>query len=412
MKVLHVTPSMDPSSGGVSQAVRNMVKGFEEGRIVNDILSVDPPDADFLSKTPNRIIALGTKRNIWAYSPRLIPWLVANLIQYDIVIIHGLWQYPGYAMFKAMKKITAGTPSVLIMPHGMLDPYFQEAKGRKLKALRNFIYWKFLEEKIVNNADGLLFTCENERILAKRPFTPYLPKTEQVVGLGVEAPPAYELGMKYSFDNLLPQLKGGDSFILFLSRIHEKKGIILLLEAYLIIIQERLEKNNSDQVSNVPAKIPKLVIAGPGIETTYGKRIKKFLSNYPILADKVFFPGMLAGKAKWAAFYGCEAFVLPSHQENFGIAVVEALACSKPVLISNQINIHKEIKDSGAGLVASDTLSGILDLLETWFALPNEKKVKMGERAKALFENQFSITKAAISLKNVFLEISNHQSGR
>ena len=75
---------------------------------------------------------------------------------------------------------------------------------------------------------------------------------------------------------------------------------------------------------------------------------------------------MLTGHAKWGAFYGAEAFILPSHQENFGIAVVEALACGKPVLISKQVNIWHEIIEGGGGLVEEDTTAGTLRLLESW----------------------------------------------
>jgi hypothetical protein len=76
---------------------------------------------------------------------------------------------------------------------------------------------------------------------------------------------------------------------------------------------------------------------------------------------------MLSGAAKWGALYGCEAFVLPSHQENFGIAVVEALACGKPVLISDQVNIWREIVEDGAGLVEGDAEEGVEKLLRKFF---------------------------------------------
>jgi hypothetical protein len=77
---------------------------------------------------------------------------------------------------------------------------------------------------------------------------------------------------------------------------------------------------------------------------------------------------MLSGAAKWGALYGCEAFVLPSHQENFGIAVVEALACGKPVLISDQVNIWREIVEDGAGLVEGDTEEGVEKLLRNFLS--------------------------------------------
>ncbi|WP_239692104.1 glycosyltransferase [Hymenobacter coccineus] len=100
---------------------------------------------------------------------------------------------------------------------------------------------------------------------------------------------------------------------------------------------------------------------------------------------------MLTGAAKWGAFYGAAAFVLPSHQENFGIAVVEALACGKPVLISNQINIWREIEAAGAGFVADDTPAGTRSLLARWAQLPPEEQEAMSQRARASFERYFAV---------------------
>jgi glycosyltransferase involved in cell wall biosynthesis len=113
--------------------------------------------------------------------------------------------------------------------------------------------------------------------------------------------------------------------LLYLGRIHPKKGVDDLLKAF---------RRTRKEMPNVPD----LVIAGPGLESKFGKAMWKLAGN-----DPVYFPGMLEGPAKWGAFQGCEAFVLPSHQENFGIAVVEAMACKRAVLITNKVNIHREV---------------------------------------------------------------------
>src|SRR5699024_790171 len=110
-----------------------------------------------------------------------------------------------------------------------------------------------------------------------------------------------------------------------------------------------------------------------------------------MLNKSIFFVGMLTGDAKWGAFYGCEAFVLPSHQENFGIAVVEALACSKPVLISNQVNIWCEVEKSKSGIVANDSLDGAIDLVEAWHNLPTYQKNVMALQARISYNNFFAI---------------------
>ena len=136
--------------------------------------------------------------------------------------------------------------------------------------------------------------------------------------------------------------------------------------------------------------LPKFVVAGPGLDTPYGQRIQKQVSDDVVLKNNVVFSGMLSGDAKWGAFYNCEAFILPSHQENFGIAVVEALACGKPVLITNKVNIWKEIHDAQAGLISDDTIQGTSELLIKWDAIPIEERMEIGKNAKNLFENNFT----------------------
>jgi glycosyltransferase involved in cell wall biosynthesis len=135
---------------------------------------------------------------------------------------------------------------------------------------------------------------------------------------------------------------------------------------------------------------PKLVLAGPGLETTYGAEIQRLAYDTLGLRADVFFPGMLVDYSKWGAFYGCEAFVLPSHQENFGIAVIEALGCGKPVLISNQVNIWREIESAGGGIVGDDTLEGTVGTLGRWLQFSSRDKKLMGEHALSCFRNSFA----------------------
>ena len=107
---------------------------------------------------------------------------------------------------------------------------------------------------------------------------------------------------------------------------------------------------------------------------------------------------MLSGERKWGAFHAAEAFVLPSHQENFGIAVAEALACGLPVLISDKVNIWREIVEDGAGFVAGDTEAGTTLLLQNWLALTPDGRQQARERADACFHQRFEIKTAAESL--------------
>jgi glycosyltransferase involved in cell wall biosynthesis len=103
---------------------------------------------------------------------------------------------------------------------------------------------------------------------------------------------------------------------------------------------------------------------------------------------------------KWGAFYASEAFVLPSHQENFGIAVAEALSCGLPVLISDKVNIWREIEADGAGLVAPDTLQGTRSSLNVWFGLTVDAKMTFVQRAQDCFQRRFTVDAMTISLLN------------
>jgi glycosyltransferase involved in cell wall biosynthesis len=376
--------------GGVAQAVKTLVSELKALSVLSEIVTLDPPQADYLNNEDNTCYALGPGTGLVQYSSRLLPWLKANMGSFDVCIIHGLWSYHTFAAYKAIRQLkkqpgNKKLPRILIMPHGMLDPYFQQAKERKIKAIRNWFYWKLIESRVVNEADGLLFTCETELLLARETFSPYHPQKEYNIGYGIEVPPVYLESMTKAFKISCPDLNDAP-YLLFLSRIHSKKGIDLLLKAY-------LELHNIMKLSS--EKLPKLVIAGPGLDSRFGKALKEQLAKTPEFENEVFFSGMLNGEAKWGAFYGCEAFILPSHQENFGIAVVEALACSKPVLISNQVNIWREISTEGGGIIENNTINGALNMLIRWIDLTPEKKSQMGARALIAYQNHFTLNKTA-----------------
>ncbi len=383
---------MNPLTGGTCEAVRTSVAALNTLAIHAEVVSLDEPMATFLKQDSMSIHALEEGKGPWCYSAKLLPWLQENLARFDVVVMNGLWLYPSYAVWKAMNllkksELTRNTaPKLFIMPHGMLDPWFQEVDGRKWKSLRNWIYWKLIENRVINDADGLLFTCETELLLARKTFSPYHPKREINAGYGIKEPRSFSELMQQNFWGKCPEVRN-QSYLLFLSRIHPKKGVDLLVQAYAKVIQSKPEQQRFD--------MPKLVIAGPGLDTPYGQSILHLVAKTPHLKGMVLFPGMLTGDAKWGALYGCDAFILPSHQENFGIAVVEALACSKPVLISNQVNIWREIEAAGGGLVAPNTLEGAQSLVKQWFALQPDQRNTMGIRAEAVFKKEFAAASAA-----------------
>jgi glycosyltransferase involved in cell wall biosynthesis len=418
MRLLHVVDTLDPKKGGVSQAVMTMSDEVSKVGFLTEIVTLDGEE-NFVSHQEIKVTNLGPSKPPWRYSNKLIPWLLDNFCRFDTIIVHGLWLYQSYAVNKAVRMYAKGLkrdgkqerpPALYIMPHGMLDPYFQRTTGRKLKALRNWVYWKLFEGDVVNSADGLLFTCREECLLATIPFSPYEPKRELIVGLGVAEPPTYTEKMEEAFLISCPQLRN-QKYLLFLSRIDKKKGVDLLIQAYKRSVckygREKLtrqgEASNSEREGEnfeYASVIPKLVIAGPGIDSEYGRMLAALVNNSPILRDMVFFPGMLGGLAKWGAFYGSEAFVLPSHQENFGIAVVEALACGKPVLISNQVNIWSEISDSEAGIVAEDSEVGTYQAMNTWIQCSEIQRLRMEKQARKCYEKHFALDAATSRLIN------------
>lgn len=386
MKILHIIGSMDPVSGGPCQGIRNLDSEMKKSNVERAVVCLDDPKNSFIGNDSFPVYALGTGITSWHYSKKLKPWLHKHLQDFDIIIVNGLWLYPGFAVRRAFKRLKKINPSsntkLFVMPHGMLDPYFQKAKERKWKAIRNYFYWHFVEKKLIQLADAVLFTCQTELELARTTFNSYHPKKEINIGYGTTKPPTFQTFVTEQFSKACPELQS-DPYLLLLSRIHEKKGVDLLIKAYLTILE------------NSKMQIPKLVIAGPGLETPYGKAAAHIVSSNPLLNDKVFFPGMLTGDAKWGAIYGCEAFILPSHQENFGIAIVEALACGKAVLITDKVNIWKDIISYGGGLVNEDSLEGIKTLLTRWLALDEDEKKNMEDQAKKSFDEHFDIATTA-----------------
>lgn len=370
---------MDPASGGPCQGIRNSIPALQEQGVTTEVVSLDASDASFLGMDDFKVTALGPGKTPYGYSAQLKPWLEHHLEDYDIVIIHGLWLYNSYGTYRTWKQLKrAGkpVPKLYVMPHGMLDPYFQKAPDRRIKALRNRVFWKLFEKKVVNGVDGILFTCEQELLLARTTFPGYHPKAELNVGYGIQEPPQRADIHSEAFLRDCPEA-AGKTYWLFLSRVHPKKGVDLLLKAYRVL---------SEKHKNLPI----LVVAGPGMDTTYGLGLIKLADGLP-----VYFPGMLQGDAKWGALYGADWFILPSHQENFGIAVVEALACHTPVAISNQVNIWQEIRAGKGGIVFEDNLEGVTSALKELTAISLKNTSILGKQGRHLFEDQFTVMQAA-----------------
>lgn len=379
MRILRVIASLDARGGGPVESVTQSSRYHASEGVQTTVLTTDSPEAEHLQRESLahlEVVALGPGQYGYAYSKAMLPWLRENLSRFDAVLIHGLWLYPSRVTAQGCRE--KGRP-YFVFPHGMLDPWFQSLSRRPLKTLRNALYWRLCERKVIHSAEAVLYTSEEERRLARGTFPGYDAR-ETVVPYGTATPPANHSGLHEAFRERCPAL-GERPYLLFLSRLHRKKGVDLLVRAY-----QGLDDPPWD-----------LVLAGPEQDATLMRELRE------TAGPRVHFPGMLEGDAKWGAFHGCAAFVLPSHQENFGIVVAEALGCGRPVLISDKVNIWREIDAAGVGLVEPDTAAGTAALLHRWAALSDSERAAMASAARPCFARHFEISQAASVLREVLL---------
>jgi glycosyltransferase involved in cell wall biosynthesis len=386
MRILHIVGSINPAAGGPTEAIR-MIIHYRPPGYEAEVVTLDNPAAPFLADFPFKVHALGGSRKHW-FSPRLIPWLVANRDRFDGILVHGLWEYTGLAALVAL----GGRKPYMVFTHGMLDPYFK--RRFRLKHLKKWIYWVPVQYWVLRASNRVLFTTDLERDLATQSFwlwhwdsmvvsygaDPQLPKIDQ---------------LKPAFFACCPELDPHDDtqhYLLFLGRIDPKKGCDLLLKAFAAVAPQH------------PGL--RLIMAGPDAKA-WRKELQAIVDKAGV-GDRVHWPGMLQGDAKWGAFAACDAFILPSHQENFGIAVAESLACGRPVLISDQVNIAPEIEADGCGLVEPDTFEGTVRLLRRWLLLTPAERAHMTQQAHATFSTRYDMRRNSAFILRTFEHLKEH----
>ena len=309
-KALHVVRSLNPKNGGTSISVPELARATSNtGDYINYVVEFQDRGAlsSRLSEHPSTGVAIEWEP-IKLYLERLFPGPLSSMVEdSDIVQIHGLWQAHCLATSVAAAK---KKKPLMISAHGMLEPW----------ALRNKS-WKKLPY-------SLLFERPNlARAACLRALT--LTEANQFRAFGLKSPIALipnGVRVPCSVDRSIfhaeyPLLKG-KRILLFLSRIHFKKGLDILCRAW-----TQVHKKYPDTV---------LVLAGPDWEGTRAK-VETLLSELQI-SDRVFFTGMLSGDLKWSAFAAAHAFLLPSYSEGFSMAILEALACGLPCIITRQCN--------------------------------------------------------------------------
>jgi len=374
LRILHVIRSLRPESGGPMEGIRRLALIARQQGYELETVSLDSPGEPFLADMPFRVHPLGPAMGKYGYTANLRPWMDAHASEFDGVVINGLWQYHGLGTWRSIRK---RVPYV-VFTHGMLDPYFK--RRYPLKHLKKWLYWAPFEYRLLRDANAVLFTSLLEKELAEKSF--WLHKWNPVVvPYGTTGPDVPIAESRAAFHAAFPHLKG-KRFLLYLSRIHPKKGCELLLHSF-----AKFARVQSDL---------SLVMAGPD-DTNWVPELQALAKSLGI-ADRVFWLGMIRDGIKWGAFYNSEVYVLPSHQENFGIAVAEALACGKPVLTTDQVNIWPDLVQIGCGLIEKDTQDGIDSLLRRWFRTPQEQREMMGQHAMVLFGERFNMQHTAASI--------------
>ena len=318
MRVLHVIPSVAERSGGPATAIVPMCRVLMQQGIEVLLLST----TDGLSEVRGAIEYKGVPALLFApqlgasfkYSRPLAAWLSANIKNFDLVHIHAVFNHSSVAAARACRKF--GVPYI-VRPLGTLDPW-----SMTRKSLRKRLFWQVYGKAMLRGATAVHYTSEVEKLSTER-------------HLGLDHGKVIPLGIDASHSNGHAR---DERYVLVLSRLHPKKGLDILIDAFLSISKNGLANW-------------RLVIAGDGPPDYVSKlKSKVAASSQP---ERVVFTGWLNDDRKHAMLGGASLLALPSYQENFGLCVMEALSHSVPVLVSPNVNLAAEIASANAGWIAA-----------------------------------------------------------
>lgn len=381
MNILHVIASLAQETGGPAKAVLEMAEAVAVRGHNVTVFSTDyggvPDTLDRLrgAGVTVRVFPVEAPR-IWKRSPQMAAALDDAIPYMDAVHIHSLYLYHDWIAGGLCRRY--GVPYI-VRPHGSLDPFLY-----KRHRFRKSVMDMWFQNRMLREAAALHFTTEEEHQLA-RPYISGAPGAVVANGINfsdyAEVPPEGLLRRRY------PQL-ANSRIVLFLSRLNFKKGLDVLIPAF-----AEAAKDADDL---------RLVLAGPddGMES----RARAWAREYGV-EDKTVFTGMLTGSEIQEAFRDAEMFALPSYSENFGIAVVEAMAMGVPVLISDRVNIWREVAGAGAGLVSAPDVDSFADLIAR-AAAPDFDLAGMGVKARELAQRRFDWSEIGGSLEALYRSVS------
>jgi len=387
LKVLHVIPAVAPRYGGPSRVIFEMCRSIQQKG--TEVL-VATTDADGAGRLPveagaaiayRQVPTIFFKRQlseVFGYSFSLARWLNDNVKNFDVVHIHAVFSHPCLAAARACRRSEV---PYIVRPLGSLDPWSMRQKPHRKKLM-----WHLSAGRMLSEAAAVHYTTREEQRLAEAS----LGLTQGVViPLGIEMGMTEDATSAESFRRNHPSLDS-NPYILTLSRLHPKKNMELLLEAFLALVKKS------------EFETWRLVIAGDG-ETEYIASLKR-LTQVLGGNGKVLFTGWLGGAHKAAALREAALLALTSRQENFGLCVVEALACGVPVVVSDRVNLATEIENAGAGWVTTLEKTNLERVLAEALCDEGERR-RRGLAGLDLVERQFSWSKVADELNLLYRSV-------
>lgn len=374
MRVLHVIPSVSERSGGPATAIIPMCRALLRQGIEVLLITTDAglhgyqrPDGEVSDyKGVPAIFFPSQLGESFKYSRPLAAWLSSNIQNFSLVHIHAVFNHSSVAAAHVCYR--AGVPYV-VRPLGTLEPWSMTQKH-----FRKRLFWQFSGKGMLRRAAAVHYTTEAEKLATQALFGL---NHGRVIALGIETEPATTLS-RDKLAHHFPVL-AGDPYVLVLSRLHPKKGLDVLIDAFL----------------SLPPKFARwrLVIAGDGPADHVSKL--KAMSN-----DRVCFTGWVDGEKKDALLSCAALLALPSHQENFGLCVIEALSHSVPVLLSPHVNLAKEIVLANAGWIAIVDKDALAARVAE--ALENEEELARRGRAGKELSKRYSWESAAQGLVELY----------
>lgn len=390
VKVLHVIPGLAARTGGpavsvVESSLALAAQGVEATIFATDMANAPSarlharagPD-DLPSGAGGLDVRLFRTRAPYrlAFSPALDRALMGEACDYDVVHIHSLFLFPQFAAYR--RALRAGRPYV-VSPHGALDPYLR-TRGRLRKAAADALW----QRRMLDCASMLHLTTKEEARLVED-VAPAVPRS--VVPIGIEWSHYQGLPEPEAFRRTF--LGGHEGpVILNLGRLSHKKGLDVLIRAFALVVREVAEA--------------RLVIAGPDDEGLSGALAALAASEG--VSSSVSFVGMLTGDDKLGALAAADVWALPSHTENFGIAVVEALAAGLPVVVSPAVNIAPEMTAAGAGSVCPQEPEPLAAELLRLLRDPSER-ARLGARGRE-FARRFDWAEVAPRLAAMYAKVA------